>query len=106
MSRWLNARIGCTFSQLEIRCELSAAGISDQSLFQSGEDGIPLFPFDIRGRPGDNVAGDAPQDVGLSRFGFPQISFNPLQRLHALAFQVAPARSRQNRFGGKTMLNT
>jgi hypothetical protein len=40
-------------------------GVSDPSLFQGSEDGIQLFSFDIGGRPGDNMTGDAPQDVGL-----------------------------------------
>jgi hypothetical protein len=37
--------------------------------------------------------------------GFSQTGFNPLQRHDALAFKVAFSRSRQDRFGSKTVLN-
>jgi len=33
--------------------------------FQGGEDGIQLFSFDVGCRSGDDVAGDAAQNVGL-----------------------------------------
>jgi hypothetical protein len=37
--------------------------------------------------------------------GFSQTGFNPLQRHDAFAFEITLSRSRQDRFGSKTVLN-
>ena len=38
---------------------------SSRLFFEGGEDGIQLFAFDVGGGSGDDVAGDAAQDVGV-----------------------------------------
>ena len=52
--------------QADEKCQRDFRAEPDGSLFsQDGEEGIQLLAFDIGGGAGDDVAGDAAQDVGL-----------------------------------------
>ena len=50
------------------RPPLFQEGVGIDCLFsQPGKNGTQLFAFDVGGRSGDDVSGDAAQDVGLVR---------------------------------------
>jgi hypothetical protein len=82
-------------------------------IFQSGEDGIQLFAFDVGGGSGDDVSGDAAQDVSfvgrkfrrqfrdeIARNGGKSISIVKTEGRQPVTFQADFKRLDQGEFPG------